>query len=216
MTATTHRTRIMWIAAVVALLAMAAIAAAMWPSRAVAADKGATTLEMQAPKVAATGAVILSAKLTGPDGKPVTNANVDFLFQVDVLGQTEALLGRSQTTAAGTATWVYRVQQDGPVNFFARFRGDSTFAASTAEVLRYDVTGAPVPAVIEASRVRLVGQWVPWAALALVLSVWAMLIGVAVRTVVAIPAATRGFVPEPAGGDEPTPAWQSVSDLETN
>jgi hypothetical protein len=216
MTTQTHRTRIMWITTALAVLAMVAMALAMAPGRAHAADKGATTLTMAEPKSGPSNTLLLSAKLTGPDGKPVANARVEFLFKVDVLGQTQALLGTVPTTVAGSATYVYRLQQNGPVDFFARFNGDANLAGAASQAIHFDVTGAPAPAQAEGTRVGVVGQWVPWAALALVLSVWVTLIGVAVRTVVAIPSAARGFIPEPGAEGDLATQWRTVSDLETN
>ncbi len=217
MTATTRRARLLVLLFGLAALALAVTAAAMWPARAAAADKGATTLTMAAPKPGVGATILLTAKLAGPDGKPVANAPIQFVFQVDVLGQTEALLGTTPTTSGGTATWVYRLQQDGPVAFAAHFKGSDTLAAATSQPIPYVVTGAPAPVAPEAPRIGLVGQWVPWAALVLLLGVWVTLIGVAVRTVTAIPSAARGFAPGPvAAGELATQGWQTGSELESD
>lgn len=213
--ATMRRTRLLLGATAVVLLTAAVLAAALWPARAAAASKAAPTLTLATPHEGVAGTLLLTAKLTGPDGKAVVNAPIDFVFGVHVLGQTEALLGTSTTTVSGTATWVYRVQQNGPVDFSARFAGNDALAPAVAPAVRYVVAGVAAATPSEASRVRLVGQWVPWAALALVAAVWLTLIGVAVRTIVAVPAAARGLA-GPAEGDLAASGWQSVSDLETD
>lgn len=199
-----------------AAIAVALLASALWPARVAAEDKGATTLAMQPVTESASGGLVVSAKLTGPDGKPVGGAVLEFFFAVDFMGQTQASLGKAQTNASGTASVYYRLNQDGPVDFGAKFGGDAAFAAAASDLLRVEVTGAPAPAETQ-SRVRLVGRWVPWAALALAIGVWVVLIGVSARIVVAIPSASRGLLRESRGGvGEATQDWQIVSESGTN
>ncbi|MFN8633728.1 MAG: hypothetical protein U0893_07745 [Chloroflexota bacterium] len=131
------------------------------------------------------GQLALSAKLAGADGKPVSGQAIDFYVPVELFGRRDAFVGVATTDSTGLATVSYQPSQAGRQTIVARFAGSDTYAASEARA-EIQVGEVVPPIVAEPLPFATVREWIPLGMLALVILVWAVLLGVFASTVRAI------------------------------
>jgi hypothetical protein len=146
------------------------------------ATAGPTTVTVNPATASGKGVLSLSAKLTGPDGKPLSGQEIDFYVPVELFGSREAFIGSATTDSTGLATLGYQPAQTGRQTIVARFTGAGSYAASDAS--REIQVNEAVP-VLKDEPLPFVGlrEWLPLALLALVLGVWGVLLGVFLGTV---------------------------------
>jgi hypothetical protein len=176
-------------------LALAALSSALvvavcvtWAPAAVRAQAAAAsttvTLTPAAPS-SVKGQLIVSAKLAGPDGRPVSGQEISFYVPVELFGNREAYVGSATTDATGVAALGYQPAQVGRQQIIARFSGASTYAPSEAS---RDVEVSEVAPAFRTESLPFAGlrEWLPMGLIALVIVVWGILLGVFVGTVRAI------------------------------
>ncbi|MGE3857661.1 MAG: hypothetical protein AB7G21_11965 [Dehalococcoidia bacterium] len=180
----------------VSVIAAALLPMVVWPALALAAA-APTKLVMEKPvELPAHGdhperAMVLGATLTTADGKPVGGQPVEILMATDFLGQKWATLGRVQTDSSGTASTIFVVHHSGSYAFSARYAGSDAYSAVEAPPMQAEFE-ALAPEVEHASRLSVIGRWVPWLGLALGVGVWLVLIYVMAEVLITIPRAGRG------------------------
>ncbi len=174
-----------------------------WPAIAHAAA-APTKIVMQTPnalpvqKSDPQSVMVLGAMLSTADGKPVANQKVEFLMVTDILGKTQASVGTVVSDSGGSARTTFVVRKTGPYQFTAKFAGNDAFGPSESPVLKADFEALPSKVQTQLVDLRQVGGMLPWAALALGLAIWAVLIVVLVRVAVVVPRAARGAGPRGA------------------
>jgi len=135
------------------------------------------------------GQLVLSATLTGPDGKPVNNRPVDFYQQVELLGTRDSYLGTALTDATGTASLAYQPAQKGQQTIKARSTLDeSSPAVEAVSTIQVGQVVPPIPS--EPLPLAPAGQWLVYAVSAVVLGVWAVLLAILATTVLGVRAET--------------------------
>jgi hypothetical protein len=128
------------------------------------------------------GQLALSARLATEDGKPVSGQEIEFLVPVELFGNREAFVGSATTDSTGLATVGYQPAQSGRQTVVARFTGGSAYA--TSEASAEIQVGEVVPAIrTEPLPFAGLRDWVPAVLVALVLTVWGVLLGVFLGTV---------------------------------
>ncbi|MHB1415534.1 MAG: hypothetical protein ACYC1C_09790 [Chloroflexota bacterium] len=127
------------------------------------------------------GRVVLSATLTTPDGQPLNNLPVKFYQEVDLLGSREAYLGTATTNATGTATLSFQSSEQAKPTVKVRFEGNDGYVAAQA-VFTLSGVQAASPFVAEVAPLAPVGRWLTNAALAAVLAVGLLLLGILLST----------------------------------
>jgi len=169
--------------------------AAPAPVRAAAPGGGTTSLTVSAePSAKTEQGYILTAKLVAKDAKAVNEVTVRFYDVVDLLGPREMLIGIAATDGLGRATLAYLPAEAGRHEIVtrtaARDQGPTTEARFTL-----DATLAAPPAYApEELPLASFSSFVPYAAGAVVLGVWALfavaLLGTGRRILVGARAAT--------------------------
>ena len=116
----------------------------------------------------------LTAKVTSPAGKPVGDATVRFYDVVDLFGQREELIGAAQTDGQGNALIYYLPASTGTHKIVARFAGQGTLTPSLGVADLEAALAAPAYKV-DPQPLAAFSRYVPFAAGAVVLSVWALI-----------------------------------------
>ncbi|HLA66284.1 MAG TPA: hypothetical protein VJP05_02225 [Acidimicrobiia bacterium] len=148
-----------------------------------AADKPSPTISISLePSSRPEVADVLAARLTDPDGKPVSEAPVEFWIRSDLLGERYAVLGESPTDSSGVARLPFISHKD-RYDVRATFDGDETWGAaevvapiefSSARVVEYEATDPTQLGPLRFVMPRLMG---------IVLGmIWAALLGLAFFT----------------------------------
>lgn len=116
----------------------------------------------------------LTAKVTSPAGKPVGDATVRFYDVVDLFGQREELIGTAQTDGQGNALIYYLPASTGTHKIVARFAGQGTLTPSLG-VADFEAALAAPAYKVDPQPLAAFSRYVPFAAGAVVLSVWALI-----------------------------------------
>ncbi|HYK97545.1 MAG TPA: hypothetical protein VEU77_04050 [Candidatus Acidoferrales bacterium] len=116
----------------------------------------------------------LSVKVTSPAGKPVSEATIRFYDVVDLFGQREELIGTAVTDGQGSGLIYYLPASTGTHKIVARFAGQGTLAPSLGVTDLEAAVAAPTYKV-DPQPLAAFSRYVPFAAGALVLSVWALI-----------------------------------------
>ena len=149
------------------------------------------------PKGAAVpGQFVLTAKLTTAGGKPVSNRDVRFYQTASLLGDRDAFAGSSSTDATGVAALVFQPAESGTITVKAQFTGEAQLAAKEV-ALSVPVANAVAPFVSEPLPLASVASVLEIGVVVVTLSVWAVLLGVLLRTTLRIRSAVRS-TPTPA------------------
>lgn len=117
---------------------------------------------------------VIESRVVGPDGKPVNDAVMRFYELVDFFGPREELIGTARTDGQGNAALTYLPASTGSHDVAVRFAGAGSLVPSvgTATFVA-DVAAPPYrsdePALLAFTRL------VPYAAGAIVLSVWGLI-----------------------------------------
>lgn len=138
----------------------------------------------------AKGQLLLTAVLTAPGGKALSDRRVEFYQTVSVFGPGEAYLGTATTDAVGTASLVFQPAQLGRYEINARFLGGDGYAravaAGTIEVREVMPLFKQEPLPFAS-----LGQWLPYGLGALVLTTWLVIVGTLLATARGIRSAAR-------------------------
>ena len=134
--------------------------------------------------------VQLTARLLGPDGKPVGSQSIEFFVKSDDFGGVQVSLGTVPTDTGGQAKLLYMPRWTGTLAFTAHLIGDGTLAAPPATSSYLAAAAVPAyhmaPAPLSALRFG-----VAWAVEALAVAVWVMLAAVLIRVVRGLPRLAR-------------------------
>ncbi len=187
-----------WLRIAAVSLAVAMVAAGVLGSGVSLADEAPaatpTTLKLSSmPRVNEKGAevkgqLLILATLTTQDGKPLSDRNVDFFQELEFFGSRESYIGSATTDSTGVATLLYLPAESGKQSIKARYLGRDGYASSqvTATIEIKDAKPAfesePLP-------LAAVARWLPVVLGLIVLAVWAVLLGVLLRSVLGIRAA---------------------------
>jgi hypothetical protein len=117
----------------------------------------------------------LQVNIVAPDGKPVADAQVKFYELVDLFGTREMLLAAATTDGRGAASYGYLPAHPGSHPLIVRFTGrDRTLTAGEGRLTLEATVSAERPAP-ERSGFAAFSDKVPYAAGALVLTVWGLI-----------------------------------------
>jgi len=116
----------------------------------------------------------LTAKVTSPAGKPVGDATIRFYDVVELFGQREELIGTAQTDGQGSALIYYLPASTGTHKIVARFNGDGTLKPSLG-VSDLELAVAAPAYKVDPQPLAAFSRYVPFAAGAVVLSVWTLI-----------------------------------------
>jgi len=117
---------------------------------------------------------IVSATVTSPAGKPVSEATIRFYDVVDLFGQREELIGSGVTDGQGQAAIGYLPASAGTHQLVARFTGQGSLIASLGTAtLEAKVTAKPY--AVDARPLAAFSNAVPYAVGLLVLAVWGLI-----------------------------------------
>lgn len=169
----------------------------------------APTVKLSEPtKTNTRGQLVLGASLRSPDGKPLTDRQVEFYLQTSVFGPRDAHLGTATTDSTGMAMLVYEPATRGQQSIKARFAGakDVPGAEATATI---EVRESVEPFHEEALPLASVRQWLPFALTGVVVAVWSVVLGALVTTAFAFRSIVRATIP----GQHPAPARRNGSAL---
>jgi hypothetical protein len=177
-----------------ALLAAAAMAVgALAPAAPAGAEAPAAPAQLTlqaAPPADDPSAVVLTARLLGPDGQPLGNAAVTFFVRSDDFGGVAVRVASATTDAAGYARVRYAPTWRGPQDVTARFDGGA--GVGPAQAATRFVAQAVAPAYRpEPAPLAGVRRGVSWAAATVGVGVWVLLLGVLVRVVRELPRAAQ-------------------------
>ena len=180
--------------ALLTALALVILAVAVLPARPAEAQAAParTTLRLSPPREGrVAGTYLLTARLTDAAGKALGNRRVRFYERVDFMGTTRVLLGAAVTDTSGEAEIAYRPIANGGHELMAEFAGDAGLEKSAAPAVTLEATGATYQYQQAVSALDPIARFLPWAALVVVLGVWATLALVAIRVVTQMPHAGR-------------------------
>jgi hypothetical protein len=158
-----------------------------------------TAISIGAPTAATLGDVVtLQARLVDSTGYPISKANVEFVAPLRFLdGQDDVVVASAITHQDGLAVATWRVRSTGDLTVKARFRGNQTYAASSASTaltttgdqqLYTPAAGIKIPVLNEAPAWWPSGVWpLPsaWPVVLVLVMVWS-LYGVAAAQLVRI------------------------------
>ena len=116
----------------------------------------------------------LTAQVTSPQGKPVGDATIRFSDVIDLFGQREELIGTAQTDGQGMALIYYLPATAGTHTIVARFGGQGTLTPSLG-VTDVELAQAAKPYKADAQPLAAFSRYVPYAAVAIALTVWALI-----------------------------------------
>jgi hypothetical protein len=135
------------------------------------------------------GQLVISATLVNAAGQPLSNRTITFYEEIRFLGAPhEALLGTGITDATGTARVVYQPARTGPDVIIARFAGDNRDARGEARAT-LEITDVVPPFRAEANPLGSVESGLTAGFILLTAAVGLTLVGILLRTVLAIRAA---------------------------
>src|SRR5581483_5354718 len=143
--------------------------------------------------------VTLAVKATDPaTNRPVAGLQVQFFVLTDVFGQRLMSVGQATTDPAGMAAVLYKPSWEGPTQVTYRFAGNAQYGA--AQATSQFVAVGPIPLHKNADfGLDTVRSLAPVVVIALVVAVWATLIGVVLHT-------ARGIRMVPVSPKVPAPA----------
>lgn len=197
--------RIAMMAAAMALLLI------MLLSLPAAADQGAGSAAAATVSLTTTaapqGRVLLAAQLTGPGGRPISNADVHFYVRTNFFGSRLMFLGSSVTDTSGAASVMFEPTWTGTHQFQASFDGGDAYLPASGKA-SFDVARV-VPQVRpgEAPGIPVIRRATGLLGLAATVAVWIVLLTVVARVVLGI-SAKRDVSPEHAG------AWKGRQALQ--
>ena len=116
----------------------------------------------------------VTAQVTSPAGKPVGDATIRFYDVVDLFGQREELIGSAVTDGQGNALIYYLPASIGTHKIVARFPGQGTLTPSLG-VTDFEAAVAAPAYKVDPQPFAAFSRYVPFAAGAIVLSVWALI-----------------------------------------
>lgn len=125
------------------------------------------------------GAVLVEARLSSADGKPLGSQPVSLWLGNSFFSGRPARLGTEQTDSAGAVTFVFEPSWVGEQKLEARFAGDGQYEKAAVTVA-YTATAVPPAANGHgAGETPLAPIWqlVGFAAAVVTFSIWAILIG---------------------------------------
>lgn len=134
------------------------------------------------------GQLLILATLTTQDGKPLSDRNVDFYQEIEFFGPRESYIGSATTDSTGVATLLYLPAESGKQSIKARYLGRDGYA-STQVSATIDIKDARPALESEPLPLATVARWLPMVLGLLVLAVWAVLLGVLLRSVLGVRAA---------------------------
>jgi hypothetical protein len=154
------------------------------------------------------GHLTLRATLLTAEGKALGTRQIAFYEQSTVFGPRDVFLGAATTDSTGFAAIDYQAALAGQQTIIARFGGDETYAPTQVSAV-IDVREVVPIYAEEALPLASVRQWLPLGLASLVLATWAVLIGVAVRTVLGVRSAGRRQVTRVIGSAHTAPEGSS-------
>lgn len=192
------------------LLLGALILLSVMPALATAQTQGAPTrLTMSEPaRGGLKGHLTLRATLQDSGSKALGMRQIAFFEQSTVFGPRDVLLGSATTDSTGFAAIDYQPAQAGQQTIIARFAGDEAYAPTQVSAAIEVREVVPIYAE-EALPLASVRQWLPLGLASLVLATWAVLIWVAVRTVLGVRTAGRRQVARVIGSAQTAPERSS-------
>lgn len=136
------------------------------------------------------GQFVLNATLTTADSKPLSNKEVRFSEAADFFGARDAFLGSATTDATGHATLLFQPAQPGTAKLKVQFAGDTQFAPQSGS------TALPVAVAVSPYKpqplpLAPLASGLAWGVCVVAIGVWAVLVGVLVRTTLGIRASGR-------------------------
>jgi hypothetical protein len=152
------------------------------------------------------GQVMLTARLTTADGRPLSGQSIDFYQRVELFGSRLAHLGAATTDSSGAAALLYLPAEVGRQEIAARFDPEEGYAPSEATGA-IDVGAATPPFESDPLPLALVSHWLPYALGAMVIATWVVLLWVFLSTARGIKAAVPAALPS----RRPTPAATTSS-----
>lgn len=117
---------------------------------------------------------IVSAVVTSPAGKPVSEATVRFYDVVDLFGQREELIGSATTDGQGAVAISYLPATKGTHQIVARFTGQGALVASLGTTT-FEAKVSAKPYVVDQPPLAGFSRAVPYAVGVLVLAVWGLI-----------------------------------------
>lgn len=117
---------------------------------------------------------IIETRVVSPDGKPVNDAVVRFYELVDFFGPREELIGTARTDGQGNASLTYLPALTGPRDIAVRFAGQGSLVPSVGTAT-FEATVAAPPYRSDEPALLAFTRLVPYAAGAIVLSVWGLI-----------------------------------------
>jgi hypothetical protein len=154
------------------------------------------------------GHLTLRATLVDDAGMALGMRQIAFYEQSTVFGARDVLLGTATTDSTGFAAIDYQPAQAVEQTIVARFGGDDLYAPTPVSAAIEVREVVPIYTE-EALPLAIVRQWLPLGLAGLVLATWAVLIGVAVRTVLGVRAAGRRRAPTVIGSAHTAPEGSS-------
>jgi hypothetical protein len=117
---------------------------------------------------------VIGARVVSPDGRPVNDAVVRFYDLVDFFGPREELIGTVRTDGQGNASLSYLPVSTGPHDIAVRFAGQGSLVPSVGTAT-FEATVAAPPYRSDEPALLAFTRLVPYAAGAIVLSVWGLI-----------------------------------------
>jgi hypothetical protein len=117
---------------------------------------------------------VIETRVVSPDGKPVNDAVVRFYQLVDFFGPREELIGTARTDGQGNAALTYLPASTGSHEIAVRFAGQGSLVPSVGTAT-FEATVASPPYRSDEPVLLAFTRLVPYAAGAIVLSVWGLI-----------------------------------------
>lgn len=143
-------------------------------------ETSAVTVTFQQPVAREGNRISIAVRLATSGGEPVTRQPVEFFVTPDFIGERPVFIVAALTNKDGIASITYEPTWDGEHRMTARYAGSHTYQpAEAASVLQ--LTGVPPIEIPTEEHLNLLRQWAAPGAIAVVLTVWLLLAGVAFR-----------------------------------
>jgi len=117
---------------------------------------------------------VIETRVVSPDGRAVNDAVVRFYQLVDFFGRREELIGTARTDGQGNAALTYLPASIGSQDIAVRFAGQGSLVPSVGTA-RFDAIVATPPYRSDEPALLGFTRLVPYAAGAIVLSVWGLI-----------------------------------------
>lgn len=117
---------------------------------------------------------VIETRVVSPDGRPVNDAIVRFYDLVDFFGPREELIGTARTDGQGNASLSYLPASTGSHDIAVRFAGQGSLVPSVGTAT-LEATVATPPYRSDEPALLAFTRLVPYAAGAIVLSVWGLI-----------------------------------------